>query len=389
MKPNRHSLLATAALATVLSIAPLAHAADQGITDTSIKLGMHTSQTGPVAVFGLAYERAAHLVFDKVNAAGGVNGRKIDLIVEDDRGDTGAGVAAVTKLLDRDQVFLIYGGPFTPVTMAAFPKVVDKGIIYWSSASSSPLLTVPFKKLTFQAQMTLDQQAIPVSKLVASMKPKKVAFIGENNEYGTITRDATNAELKKYNLKIDVEEPIEPNALSATAQVLKIKAAGADVIVFGGTPKPLAFIIREANKQDVKAPIVSFGGGSSAAIFEMVTGETPIEFYAVSPLGCALEEPCNAEFMKEWKQKYPNEAPIVWAAQGYASTQFFVEGLRRAGRDLSTAKFVDTLEHLPPFKAANIPYPMSFTAENHRGITGGYLDGFKDGKHYFFGDARK
>ena len=79
----------------------------------------------------------------------------------------------------------------------------------------------------------------------------------------------------------------------------------------------------------------------------------------------------------------------LWAAQGYASTQFFVEGLRRAGRDLSTAKFVDTLEHLPPFKAANIPYPMSFTAENHRGITGGYLDGFKDGKHYFFGDARK
>lgn len=389
MKPKHSSLLVTASLAVAMSAAPVANAADQGIADTSIKLGMHTSQTGPVAVFGLAYERAARLVFDKVNASGGVNGRKIDLIVEDDRGDAGAGVAAVTKLLDRDQVFLIYGGPFTPVTMAAFPKVIDKGIIYWSSASSTPLLTAPFKKLTFQAQMTLDQQAIPVGKLVASMKPKKIAFIGENNEYGSITREATNLELKKHNLKIDINEPIEPNALSATAQILKVKEAGADVIIFGGTPKPLAFVLREVNKQAVKAPIVSFGGGSSAAIFEMVTGEAPVEFYAVSPLGCALDEPCNAEFMAEWKQKYPNDAPIVWAAQGYASTQFFVEGLRRAGRDLSTSKLVETFENLPPFKAANIPYPMRFSAQSHRGITGGFLDGFKDGKHYFFGDAIK
>jgi branched-chain amino acid transport system substrate-binding protein len=76
--------------------------AQQGVTDQAIKIGMHTSLTGPVAVFGLAYERAARLIFDKVNAEGGVNGRKIELIVEDDRGDAGAGVGAVVKLIDRD-----------------------------------------------------------------------------------------------------------------------------------------------------------------------------------------------------------------------------------------------------------------------------------------------
>jgi branched-chain amino acid transport system substrate-binding protein len=371
------------------AFAPLAGAADQGVSDTSIKIGMHTSQTGPVSVFGLAYERAARLVFDKVNAAGGINGRKIDLVVEDDRGDAGAGVAAVTKLIDRDQVMLVYGGPFTPVALAAFPKVTERGLIYWSPAASTPLLTAPLKRLVFQANMTLDDQAIPVAKLVASIKPKKIAFIRENNEYGTITRDAASAELKKHNLNIDVDEPIEPNALSATAQILKIKSAGADTIIYGGTPKPLAFVIREMTKQAVEAPLVSFGGGSSAAIFELVTGESAIEFYAVSPLACALQEPCNAEFMKEWKQKYPKDEPIVWAAQGYAVTQFFIEGLKQAGRQLTTEKLITTFEQMPEYKTAIVPYPLKFTATNHRAIHGGYLDGFKNGKHYFFGDQRK
>jgi branched-chain amino acid transport system substrate-binding protein len=385
----RRWFCASIVVAAIGSVAPLAFAADQGVTDTTIKIGMHTSQTGPVAVFGLAYERAARLVFDKVNAAGGVNGRKIELIVEDDRGDAGAGVAAVTKLIDRDQVALIYGGPFTPVALAAFPKAIEKGIIYWSPAASTPLLTDPLKRLVFQAQMTLDDQAIPVAKLVASMKPKKIAFIRENNEYGTITRDATIAELKKHNLKIDIDEPIEPNALSATAQILKIKGEGADAIIYGGTPKPLAFVIREMTKQALGAPLVSFGGGSSAAIFELVTGEAPIEFYAVSPLACPLEDPCNAEFMQEWKQKYPKDAPIVWAAQGYASTQFFVEGLKQTGRQISTEKLITTFEQMPAFKTPIIPYPLKFTATNHRAIHGGYLDGFKGGKHYFFGDEKK
>ena len=295
----------------------------------------------------------------------------------------------MTKLIDRDQVFLIYGGPFTPVALAAFPKVNEKGLIYWSPASSTPLLTAPVKRLVFQANMTLDDQAIPVTKLVASLKPKKIAFIRENNEYGTITRDAAAAELKKRNLKIDIDEPIEPNALSATAQIVKIKAAGADAIIYGGTPKPLAFVIREMTKQAVTAPLVSFGGGSSAAIFELVTGDSPIEFYAVSPLACPLTDPCNAEFMKQWKQKYPKDEPIVWAAQGYAVTQLFVEGLRRAGRDLTTDKLVTAFEQMPEYKTPSIPYPLKFTATNHRAIHGGFLDGFRNGKHYFFGDEKK
>ena len=361
----------------------------QGVTKDSIKIGMHNSLTGPIAVFGLTYERVARLLIDQANAQGGINGRKIDLIVEDDRGDPGGGVAAVTKLIDRDKVFLVLGGAFTPVTLATFPRVIERDLIYWSPASSTPLLTKPFKKLTFQAQLPLDDQALPVVNLAASMKPKKIGFIRENNEYGKVTHDASVEALEKKRLKIDVDETIEPNASSAAAQISKFKAAGVDVIIHGGTPRALAFIIREIYKQGVKAPLISFGGGSAASIFELVEGEAPIEYYAVSPLACKLTDPCVAEFNKAWKEKFPNDPPLVWTAQGYAAMQMFLEGLRRAGPDLTSAKLIETFETMPEFKSPIIPYPMKFTTTSHRGIHGGFLDGFKNGKHYFFGDEIK
>jgi branched-chain amino acid transport system substrate-binding protein len=394
MKTSWHKAAAPVAAAffcaagLALSAGP-AWAQVQGVTKDTIKIGMHNSLTGPIAVFGLTYERVGRLLIDKANAQGGINGRKIELIVEDDRGDPGGGVAAVTKLIDRDKVFLVLGGAYTPVTLAAFPRVVEKDIIYWSPASSTPLLTKPFKRLTFQAQLPLDDHALAVVNLAASMKPKKIGFIGENNEYGKVTHDASVEALAKKNLKIAVDETIEPNASSAAAQISKFKSEGVDVIIHGGTPRALAFIIREIYKQGVKAPLISFGGGSAASIFELVEGEAPIEYYAVSPLACQLTDPCTAEFTKAWKEKYPNDPPLVWTAQGYAAMQMFLEGLRRAGPDLTSAKLIETFETMPEFKSPIIPYPMKFTATSHRGVHGGYLDGFKNGKHYFFGDEIK
>lgn len=382
---NSARRLAAAAAATCLLAWP-AMAADQGVSDDTITLGMHSSLSGPVAVFGLAYERAARLVFDEVNANGGVHGRKIELVVEDDRGDPGAGVAAVTKLINRDGAFLIYGGPYTPVALAAYPRVIENGMIYWSPASSTPGLTDPFERLTFQAQLTLDGQAIPVAKLAASMKPQKIAFIGERSEYGTITLEATKEQLAEHGLEFALELTIEPDALSATAQVAQIREAGVDVVIHGGTPRALAFIIREMAKQAADVPLISFGGGSSAAIFELVRGEAKIEYYAVSPLACQLGDSCTEEFMTKWKAAY-NDEPIVWAAQGYAATKYFVAGLVAAGQDLTKDTLIDAFETMEPFATPEMPYPLKVTAESHRAVSGGYLEGYRDGKQFFFGDS--
>src|SRR5271163_521506 len=91
---KRRSVLQAAAGLPLVGLARGARAGEQGVAADAVRIGMHSTLTGPVAVFGLAYVRSARLVFDQVNAAGGVNGRKIDLLVEDDMGDPAAGVAA-------------------------------------------------------------------------------------------------------------------------------------------------------------------------------------------------------------------------------------------------------------------------------------------------------
>ena len=386
---RRRTLLRTASAVPVAAIARRARADEQGVTKDQIRIGMHSSLTGPVAVFGLAYSRSAKLVFDQANDEGGINGRKIALTVEDDKGDPAAGVAAVTKLLDRDGSFLIYGGPFTPVALATFPRVIERERIYWSVGSATPRLTDPFHRLTFQGNETLDDQAVPVAKLVGSMKPKRIAFIRQNDEYGAIAHDSTAKELPKHGLKIDDEESIEPSAISASAQILRIKSSGADVIIFGGTPKAADAIIREIYKNGLSSPLVSFGGGNANALFDLVTGDAPIEYYAASALACPLDQPCTAEFRKVWKAAYPNDAPITWAAHGYAASKMFVQGLRDAGPDLTTERLIATFENMAPYATPILPFPIKFSADNHRGIHGAFFDGFKDGKHAFFGDELK
>lgn len=389
--PSQSGRLVAPALALALALAACAPGAAQvtGVTNDTIKIGGSLPLSGPAAVYGRAYQRAAAIVFDEVNAAGGINNRKLEVIWEDDGGDPGKAVASLKKLIERDKVFAIYGGVFTPTVLAAYPVAQEAKVIYWSPGASTPQLTRPFNRYTFQAQLTLDDQAIPVSKLVASMKPKKIGFVRNNDQYGQTTHDATVEQLKQRGLGIAVDETIEPAAVSATSQVGNLKAQNVDVVIFGGTEKPLTALIREMHKQGLQAPLVSFGGGSTPAIDQLVETEAPIEFYSVTPLACPLTDPCSSEFMQKFRAKFPNEEPLVWDAQGWVAAKAFVEGLKRAGRDLNQEKAIEAWETMPPVSAPTVPYPVQFSKDDHRGVKGGYLYGFKGGKLYFFGDELK
>jgi branched-chain amino acid transport system substrate-binding protein len=373
----------------LLSITVAGRAAEQGVTDSAIAIGLHTPMTGVASSYGVAYEHAARIVFNEINAKGGINGRKINLIVEDDRSDAGAGVGAVTKLLNRDKVFLVLGGNYTPTAVAVMPRVINRGLIYWSASASTPLITNPFQRLSFQAQVANDDQAISAVKLALSLKPTKVAFIGENSEYGKIQHDAAVAQLADKAIKLVSDQTIEVNTTSASSHVLNLKQSGADLLIYGGTPGPLSFILRESYTQGLNIPVVSFAGGAVQSIFDLVTSEAPVEYYAVSPTACLLTDPCSADFMEKWKKNYPNEAPLLFGAHGYAVFGLFAEGVRQAGRDLTTDSLVKAFETMPAYHSPIIAYPLKFTAENHRAMRSAYLVGFKRGKQYFYGDEVK
>ena len=390
--PPRARLAGLALLAlpfVVTGCIPGAASQVNGVTNDTITIGSHLPLSGPAAVYGRSYQRSGQMIFDDVNASGGINGRKINVVWDDDGGDPGKSVASVKKLIERDKVFLIYGGPFTPAVMAAYPVAEEANVIYWSPGASTPQLTRPFNKYVFQAQLTLDDQAIPVAKLVASIGPKKIGFVRENDQYGETTHGATVDQLGKRGRSIAVDQTIEADAVNATSQVGALKEQGVDVVIFGGTEKPLTALIREAYKQGLTAPIVSFGGGSTPAIDQLVESEAPVDFYSVTPIACQLSDPCAAEFMQKFQAKFPGEQPLVWDAQGWVAAKAFVEGLKRAGRDLTPDRAIDAWETMPPVSDPIVPYPIQFSKGDHRGVKGGFLYGIRGGKLSFFGDELK
>jgi branched-chain amino acid transport system substrate-binding protein len=128
----RHRLLAAVAAACLGAVAciGMAHAADatRGVTDSEITIGTYTDLSGVTAMWGVNNSNAIRMVFDEINAKGGINGRKIHYIVEDNQYNVPRSVQAANKLINRDNVFLLLANDGTPMNNAVLPEQLEKGV---------------------------------------------------------------------------------------------------------------------------------------------------------------------------------------------------------------------------------------------------------------------
>jgi branched-chain amino acid transport system substrate-binding protein len=353
-----------------------------------INIGGIFDLSGVNVTFGKAYYDDAKIVFDYVNKHGGIKGHKLNVRYLDDGSDAAKGVEAARQLIDRDHVQLMYGGTFTPVALAIATVAQQSSVAYYTPASSATALTTPVQKYVFAANQTAVVSSKGIVALVASIvkarKIHKIGFIQETDAYGQQGLTAVQEELAKHNLKIDTTVSIAADATDATSQVVGLKNAGVDVVVSSTTINPATAIVKAASQQGLRAPIVAFGGGSAPAIDQLLTSSAPIEYYGVTPLACALGGKCTKSFLKTFGKAFPNDAPSVWTAQGYAAAWAFVKALRLA-KNYTANGVVAALEKTT-YTNSVIPYPIKFSRSNHLGIHNTYLYGFKSGKLYFFGN---
>jgi branched-chain amino acid transport system substrate-binding protein len=347
----------------------------------AIKVGVVFSQTGELAGFGQGYLNATKLVFDKVNADGGINGHKIDYTVVDDASDPGTGVSVARKLISSDGIKLIYGTEYDPVSLAIANVTQSQGALFVSPAASSPDLTTPVKPLVFNVLPDADVQNGAIVPFLSSMHATRIGAIVETSGFGTQHNTALKSSLTG-GAKVVSEETISPTATDASSQILAMQKAHVDAIVWEGASITAAVaIIQAANKYGEHAPIVTFGAGTSPATDQLLT-RVPIEYYSVTPLACSLQDPCAKGFMSAYSAKY-NDQPSVWTAQGYAAAESFVQALKNSSSYSPTdvAKALESTNFSTPL----LPAPVKFTSTNHEGGNVMYLQGYKEKKLYFFG----
>jgi branched-chain amino acid transport system substrate-binding protein len=341
-----------------------------GVTSDTIKIGMFGPMTGVASVIQKeVYGSAA--IYKDVNDHGGINGRKIELVIEDDGCNPNKGIAAVKKLIYQDQVFLIHGGWCSSVPLAIKAELgKNPQMPYLVLGAASAAISSPVQPNIFHPIVTTQVAGEQMVEF-ALTKPgaKRFAIIRHSDEFGTIYAKAAIDRLKEHGIEPVIISALERGETGATAQALAIKEAAPDVVLAFLYPTEFAIYLREAYKYSLKTTTV----GSTAASIDDTNRLVGIpaalkDVYAAWPLASGLTSPELSNFAAIFKKYYPSESLDMHSFYSMGGAIAIVEVLKRLGPDVTRERFIAELNKLTNFSTGVQSGPINFTPEDHRGI---------------------
>jgi branched-chain amino acid transport system substrate-binding protein len=347
-----HCWLAAAVFALIGLAAPWA-AAQQvpGVTRDSITIGAFGPLTGPSYLGGKLAMNGAEVVFDEANAEGGIFGRKITLLREDDRCDPAAAIAAVKKLISQDQVFSISGGSCSNAAVAAREEIEQAGLPWVVMTAVHDGITRPIAPNIFSPALTSSIESEAQIAFAQKRGIKRLAMIAMHDSWGRSRYEPLMAMLKEKGITLVDDEEMAPDANDATPQVLRLRAANPDGILVILFPKPAAAFVRDAAKFGFKPLLIGQSGIADPVAFEeqvAMPGATA-NFVTISQVRYTPESPEVDKWRKAIETKYPNDRLSVYNLFGVGHAQIVVETLKRAGPDLTRQKFLDAITTLRDF----------------------------------------
>ena len=303
---------------------------DKAAGDT-IKLGFLGATTGSVANYGIPGEKGMKLAIKEINAEGGVLGKQLQGIYEDNKGDNTEIANITTKYITRDKVAALIGDPCTGLTKVAADIAQKNQVVIFSSGATGDGV-VEIGDYVFRNTL-LDIFAVPavVDWMLDDQGWKKIAVITSlNNGYSTALTPVFKKSLEARNANIVIEESVNDGETDFTAQVTKLKNSGADVLVFTGYYTEAALIMNEAQKQNLDIKLIGGDGlyGQDLAKLGLSAVEEKVIFYC----GFATDQPSpeTAAFLEKYRAEY-NEEPDMFSAQYYDAVYIIAEAMEKSG----------------------------------------------------------
>src|SRR5512132_4036835 len=201
-----------------------------GHSQSPIKIGVIEPLSGPVAASGNYVRMGAEIARDWINAKGGIAGRKIDLLIEDNKSDPKEAASAAEKLIVRDKVPAIMGAWGSSMTLAAMPKLEEYGVPMVVETSSAASVTKRGNPWIFRISPPSEMEALGLEQYVDKLGAKKVDFLAVNTDWGRGSIQAFGDMLKKKGVEVGAAEMMEQSATDMNAQITKIKQTGADTL---------------------------------------------------------------------------------------------------------------------------------------------------------------
>lgn len=301
-----------------------------GETKGTVKIGFLGALTGDVAMYGQPTLVGMKMAADEINKAGGVNGRKIEIVEADNRGDKQESATIVQKFIGRDKVVAVVGDPTTGITKVAAP-ICERNKVILLSAGATGTGVVELGKYIFRDTL-LDSVAVPalIDYFINNLKFKKVAVItSDNNDYSVGLTAVFNKAIEGKGLQVVADEKVKDGDKDFSAQITNIKAKNPDIIFFSGYYTEGSLLMKEARKQGLNVNM--FGGDGLYSPTLISLGGKAVEGSMVY-VGFSPEQPTpeTAKFIDAFKAKNDGKIPGLFEAQGYDAIVILAHAMQRA-----------------------------------------------------------
>lgn len=331
-----------------IAFSTLGWAADPGLTDTAITIGMSAPLSGPNGAYGLDMRQTIQAYFEQLNKAGGINGRKLELVALDDGYETERTVANTKTLLQENKVFALlayYGSsPTTEALNAVFgpAKVPLVGTISGASSLREPISANPNSRYMFNARASYGDETETIVEQLVSLGIKRIAVLYQNDGFGKSGLDGVSAALRKHSLEPVAAGSVERNSLDVAKAVESISKASPQAVVMVTLYKPTAAFVKAMKKIGHNPMFMTLSPvGTEQLIQELGPEARGIGISQVVPYPWNDVTPVVREYQKLVSKP---GSYSYYGMEGYLMARTLVEGLKRAGRDVSREKLLSALE---------------------------------------------
>jgi branched-chain amino acid transport system substrate-binding protein len=349
--------------------------AENGVSADEIRIGMVNAQSGPAAGLGEGMQVGAEAYFARINAAGGIHGRKLSLLVKDDGYEPARTAELTNELIDTNKVFALLGYVGTPTSRAALPIATKAAVPYLFPFTGAEFLRSPVKRWAFNLRASyIDETEAMVAHMTQDLGLTDISLLMQDDSFGEAVKSGLNGALSKRNLAIHAEARIQRNSLDVAGAVTTLKLAKPQAIVFVGTYKQLASAIRSAKVAGMNARFftVSFIGTEN---FISTAGADGEGVYITQ----VMPSPHNSKLpiIQQYLSDIPSAAVGYTSLESYINAAVFVSALRATDTAPSRRELVESLEYLDIDLGG---LKVAFSPTNHQGSKAVFLTRITDGK---------
>ena len=340
---------------------------ETGVTNTTIKIGQSAVFSGVAQDFGIDYRAGIRLYFDRSNKGGGVNGRQLELVSYDDAYEPARTAVNTAKLIDEDKVFALTGYVATGNLIAAMPLANEAGVPMFAPLVGTSSFRAAVSHNLFHVRAGYDLELRKIISHLSSIGITSIGVVFQDSAFGKSNLMTCEQLAAEYKVKVVQTLPMAITATDATAiaaDLVKTKP-GAVVMIMAG--RMTEVFIRDYCAGKAAAPLytlsvgITDASGSAARLGGKLEG---LVTASIVPPPQSLRMPIVADYRRD-RIEFGEKIDSYTALEGYIAARVMVEGLKRAGRNLTRAGFITALESIGNARFGE--FPVEYSAKNHNG----------------------